>query len=427
MRKRLRASNAWPRTVSAGHASVKVYRTDRETTSTGYAYTVAWTTPAGRKRQRFADAEEALNEARLKAAQLNAGRIEAAAMTSTDREELAAARRAVGDVPLLSALEEWRMCRDLAGGQLHAAAEMWAARNGSRLQEVTATEAVRRFLAAKRAAKVDVAASYLKTLPVFAERFGERPMGTIIARELDAWMVERYPHPVSRNTTRKRLISLWRWCRDAHYLPRDQKTEAEFSTQAQEAHLEIGIIDHTTFGRLLHYFRERHPEYLAALALAGFAGLRRSEIHAQIWEDIDLASLHVRVTKAKRNTPAKRLVELSEAARNWLLLCPNRAGRVCKNFAIDRLRDIVRTAKDDAGNALFLPLPENCFRHAFISHRVALSGDIPRTSLEAGNSVKIVNQHYRALVKRRDGEAWFAIPTSEPDNANVIDLATTIA
>jgi integrase len=235
-------------------------------------------------------------------------------------------------------------------------------------------------------------------------------------------MAERYPHPVSRNTTRKRLVSLWRWCRDAHYLPRDAKTEAEFTGQAQEANLEIGIIDHGTFARLLHYFRQHHPEYLAPLAIAGFAGLRRSEIHAQLWEDVDLATLHIRVTVAKRNTPAKRLVEIAPAAREWLMLVPERTGRVCPNASIDRIRNIARTAKDAGDNALFPPIPDNAFRHSFISHRVAATGDIPRTSLEAGNSVKIVNQHYRQLVKRQDGEAWFAIRPGDDALAPVVPM-----
>jgi hypothetical protein len=62
----------------------------------------------------------------LKAAQLNAGRIEGADMTRTDRDELQAAREAVGDVPLLAAIAEWRKARELTAGNLLPAAEAWA-------------------------------------------------------------------------------------------------------------------------------------------------------------------------------------------------------------------------------------------------------------------------------------------------------------
>jgi hypothetical protein len=115
-------------------------------------------------------------------------------------------------------------------------------------------------------------------------------------------------------------------------------------------------------------------------------------------------------------------VEIAPAAREWLMLVPERTGRVCPNASIDRIRNIARTAKDAGDNALFPPIPDNAFRHSFISHRVAATGDIPRTSLEAGNSVKIVNQHYRQLVKRQDGEAWFAIRPGDDALAPVVPM-----
>jgi hypothetical protein len=53
--------------------------------------------------------------------------------------------------------------------------------------------------------------------------------------------------------------------------------------------------------------------------------------------------------------------------------------------------------------------PENAFRHSFISYRVAKTGDVPSTALEAGNSPSVVFKHYRELVEKKDGEAWFAL------------------
>jgi hypothetical protein len=303
---------------------------------------------------KFADLADATQEARLKAAQLNAGRIEGAEMTRTDRDELQAAREAVGEVPLLAAIAEWRKARELTAGNLLPAAEAWAAVATARpTSKFRSTRPFNASPSAKTKAGVDVEASYKKILPSLVLKFGERTLGTVSARELGAWLEERYPHPVSRNTARKRIVALWRWCRDEHYLPRDAKTEAEFTKTAQEDEGEIGIISAETFGRLLNHFKTKHPHYLPALAVAGFCGLRRSEIHAQAWEDVDLEAGHVRITKAKRNTPAKRLVPLAPAAVQWLLQCPNRKGPICDNFAIDRIRLIAREAKDDEGKSRF--------------------------------------------------------------------------
>ena len=60
----------WPKTVRVGHASVKVYRNAEPDTASGWIYVVAWRTPTGRKREKFADEATALAEARTKATQL---------------------------------------------------------------------------------------------------------------------------------------------------------------------------------------------------------------------------------------------------------------------------------------------------------------------------------------------------------------------
>ena len=412
----------WPRTVVAGSVGVKVYRVAHATNASGEAYVLAWHSAQGRKTQKFADPEKALAEAKLKASQLAAGKIDAADMTSSDRSELQAARRLAGNVPLLAALAEWAKVRELTGGQAVAAAEAWAARNSTRLDRITVSTAIDRFLKAKDRAGVDTSCSYSKIFPALDEALGARMLDTLSARELQHWLDTRYAHPVSRNTARKRIVALWRWARKQGSLARDAMTEAEQTDHAREEAAEIGVIDSPTFAQLLNHFAARHPECVAALAIAGFCGLRRSEIHAQTWEDVLLERGFVRVTAAKRNTPSRRLVPLSASAVEWLMRCPKRSGPICGNLAIDRIRDIARTAKDAAGKPIFPALPDNAFRHSFISHRVAATGDVATTSLEAGNSPGIIFKHYRELFTKQEGEAWFRISPSTA--GTVIQIGT---
>jgi integrase len=342
-----------------------------------------------------------MEEGRIKVAQLAAGRIEAADMSRSDRDDLIAARELCGSVPLLSALEEWKKARGLAEGNLIAAAEAWASRNGTSYEDVSIELAVDQFISAKSRAGVDVSASYEKIFPSLKRALGERSMASVSSRELSAWMDERYPHPVTRNTARKRIVTLWRWCRKQGYLPREALTEAEQTDSVREEDATIGVINGKTYSALLGFFQKKHPEYLGALVIAGFCGLRRSEIHEQVWEDVFLDRKFVRVTAAKRNTPARRLVPLVPAAIKWLKLCPERKEELCANLAVDRLRSIAR----DEG----FTLPENCFRHSFISHRIAQTGNVAETALESGNSPQIIFRHYRELFSKAEGEAWFRI------------------
>jgi hypothetical protein len=52
---------------------------------------------------------------------------------------------------------------------------------------------------------------------------------------------------------------------------------------------------------------------------------------------------------------------------------------------------------------------QNALRHSFISYRLAETGDVARTSLEAGNSPKMIFRHYREIVDENDAREWFSI------------------
>ena len=71
----------------------------------------------------------------------------------------------------------------------------------------------------------------------------------------------------------------------------------------------------------------------------------------------------------------------------------------------DRVRDICRTAG--------LDLADNGLRHMFISARIAVTGNVAATALEAGNSPAICHRSYRELVRKEEAEAWFNVRPAE--------------
>ncbi|MBW7893690.1 MAG: site-specific integrase [Opitutaceae bacterium] len=319
-------------------------------------------------------------------------------VSRADREELDALRRLAGNTPPLAAMKEWKRAHDLTGGEIIQAATAWAERKKSAHELVTVAQCVKRYLTAKTAAGIQTADNHGHIFNDLTRDMGERMLHEVTSRQLDVWLAKR-EKPGTRLTYRKWVVALWRWAQKQHYLDRTRLTEAEHTQTVKQPDMEVGIIDAETYGRLLGHFHRLHPDYLPALVLAGFAGMRRSEIHDQKWDDINLAGGHLRVTKGKRGTPSRRLVPLCPAAVEWLMLAPDRTEWVCGNLALDRIRNIARDAKYD--------LPENCFRHAYISHRVAQTGNIAETSLIAGNSPDIVRRHYLELVTKEAGETWF--------------------
>jgi integrase len=400
-----RKDREWPRHIAVGAVTVPVYRVKHASNRSGWAYVAVYSTPEGRKRQKFADPDAALSEARLQAGKLAAGRVEAAGMSRGERDEWSAACQLAGDVPLLSAMQEWRKVRELCGSELVAAAQAWKDMHGAARKEVSVPEAVTEFLAAKDRQGVDTTASYRKILPRLSSL--NLPISKVTTRMLDEWIhvTFRQPgkqqaHPVTFNTARQRLVTLWRWARKRSYLPKAAQTEAEQLDRAREPREQIGILTTAQFAGIVRLLRKDHPKHLAVGVLAGFCGLRRCELHAQKWADVMLDRGQLRVTNAKRNTPAMRLVELPPAAVEWLMLCKREEdGLVSPRWGIDHVRQFAREAE--------IECPDNAFRHSFISYRVAKTGDVAATALQAGNSASVIFSNYRELVTKAEGEAWF--------------------
>ena len=401
-----RTTAEWPKSVKRGSVTVKIYRVNHPSNRNGFAYTVTYSGPQGRKQKKFADETAALEEARVIADRLKAGHIEGTELRKGERDEYVAARGLLDDYPLLSALEEWKRAKELCGSDLLIAAQSWAEANGSARKEIAIAQLVKDFLQDKKASGVNTKSGYARTLPRVAKAFEDTLVHTLTAPVLRNWLRTEFKqkeaetvHPSSFNSHRRRMVTLWKWARDEGYLPKSTQTEMELVSTMKEQDLEIGILKVHEYAAILRLIHEKHSEYLATVVLAGFAGLRRSELGLQTWKDIDLKRKLLTVTKAKSNTPSKRIVHLPEAALQWLRKCNIDEDLISPAWAMDRARAFIRKAG--------IPCPENCFRHSFITYRVAATGNVDETSLEAGNSRNMVFKRYREVVAKDDGEAWF--------------------
>ena len=406
---------SWPQRVTVGNVTVTVYEVNHPSNATGKAYVLTFRTLTGRKTIKFANPKAALTEARLRATKLQAGQVEAAEMTGGDRSELIAARKLTGGDHLLSALREWADARKIAGGDLLAAARFYAdhQKSGTR-RTVTVAEAVDRFLKAKRAEGVDIKASYLKVLPRLKEGIlGALPIDKVGRDQLADWIGTAYAagtkdmaHPGTFNTVRRRFVTLWRWAREEGYLPKLARVAPEEIRARRDLGKDepIGIMSIAGFRSALDLIRNESPDLLATLVVGGFCGLRRSEIMAQRWADVDLGRGLMRVSKAKTRTPARRLVPICPAAREWLLLCDRAGDHLGPGWGVDRARAQIKAAGIDC--------PKNAWRHSYITYRCAATGSVDTTAQEAGNSPKVVFAHYRELVSPEDGKAWFEISPS---------------
>jgi integrase len=149
----------------------------------------------------------------------------------------------------------------------------------------------------------------------------------------------------------------------------------------------------------LSVVREVAPELLAGWGVAFFAGLRWSEISRLDWSRVRLDRGHIEVTAGTAKTKSRRLVTVTEVLRGVLAPLAGE-GLVWPHSP---KRGLERCFRAYGGR-----LPRNVARHSFVSHHLAAHQDVALTELEAGHSRAVLFQHYRELVTREDGVAYFA-------------------
>ena len=406
----------FPHEIREQSVVVKIYRQKSKSNASGFSYPFTWIGANGVEKTTRADLAVAVTEAKLKASQLAAGVSAANQLTNADANELFQARDMASHhgIPLLSALSEWAKARELAGPSIVSVCEEWARRKADTITRIKVADAIEKFIAAKDALKKKGTRTYVSKLKPVGETFGAFYLDSITTKDWSKFL-SRIEDGVTHNDIRKRIVTLSRWAQRNSYLSIELKPSIENTERAKESPTTIGILTAAEFKKHLEHFREHHPEHLAAVVLAGFAGLRSDEIQGkrdetekrQLWGDIYLnpgkdRSPFLSVSFAKENTPSARLVYLCDAAVAWLKICPQpHQGPVCQARALEKIRSIARKAK--------FRLPEKCYRHSWITYKIALTGDKPATATEAGNSVTTIDKHYRVPRPRHDGQAWFGI------------------
>jgi integrase len=183
-----------------------------------------------------------------------------------------------------------------------------------------------------------------------------------------------------------------------------------------------GILTPVQAEALLQAAVDCMPEMVPAVSIGLFAGLRRSEICALDWSEIDLAASHIEVKGLKAKTRQRRLVSISDNLGEWLRPYSQETGAVAPNVDAfgEKLKLLVRgrpKTEDDPGQtAIVAEWPHNALRHSFGSYFFAKSKNENLTSAEMGNSPAMVFKHYRALVKPQEVERYWAIKPGNPAN-----------
>lgn len=151
-------------------------------------------------------------------------------------------------------------------------------------------------------------------------------------------------------------------------------------------------------------------DWIPLLVFGAFCGLRPEEICPEHrnekpgldWKDVNWEKGKVIVPAKVAKDRRKRFAPLTDTARAFLTPFRGRTGPVTphnrQDWALMELKasDGVKWKPD-------------ALRHSFASYRLAITQDINALSLEMGNSVKVIHQHYLDVQHLDEAQKWFAI------------------
>jgi integrase len=289
------------------------------------------------------------------------------------------------------------------------------------LNDITRSQTVSHAVSALQAVcKVDgKSVRYLRDLKYrlgrFEKDFGSRHVAEITTSDIDQWLRQLGLGSVSRNSFRRRLVTLFKFAKTSGWC---RTIPAAESARVREVSEEIGILTPSELSGLLKVASEETIPYWT---IGAFAGLRASEIERLDWVDVNLRHIRVRAKHAK--TASRRLVDIQPNLRKWLLPYRGRTGKVApENLRVKLLADRKRAA--DAG-ALTHKWPSNALRHSFASYYLARFDDAPKLALQLGHiGQDIIFRHYREVVTREDARRYWKI---EPARQNAKIIAFTKA
>ncbi len=407
----------FPIVVKRGNVRVKVYSTP---TNGCDSFTVAYYFGGKRVRKTFADLALAELEAETVANRICAGELNVLTLTSEDRTSYVRSMEMLrpSGTPLEIAVMQFTEAAKLLDGlSLIEAAKFYLRHHPRHLPSRTVGQVVEEMLAAKEAE--GLSADHVRDMRGRLRKFADHvhaPIAMVLEPELQAYIAGVEGCGRTKNNVRKHLKNLFHFAQRRGYLPKGL-TAADDLPRLKETPKPISIYTPKEMALLLgHADRDMIP----FLAIGAFAGLRHAEILRLDWSEVDLAGGLIEVKAAKAKTASRRLVPIPDNLKKWLAPYHEGFGKV---VPVEQMSEKLRNLA--ARKGVGLVWKRNALRHSYISYRVAETQNVAQTSLEAGNSPKIIFSNYRELVKPAEALKWFAI---QPEvSANVIPAPAAVA
>lgn len=252
---------------------------------------------------------------------------------------------------------------------------------------------------------------YESSYRVINARFGEEPINLLSQDELEDWIAESDWSPRTRANYIGAFAGLFRFAIQKEYCA---KNIADHVPRPILDDRPPGILSVEGCRKLLTAANDYYPEMIPYIAIGLFTGLRRSELCALEWSNVDRETGLIEVTGRVAKTRQRRIVEIEPVLEKWLAqtsLPPRPAPSANADVCGSRLREVIEAAG-------IIDYPHNALRHSFGSYHLAQKKNENHTAEQMGNSPAVIFKHYRAVVRPSDArQFWDLTPEAMAQNS----------
>lgn len=404
-------SQGFPISVRSGAVSVKIYRVSTGSGGAYEAFTIADYSSGKRHLKKFSDLRKAKAEAQRIAIAIANKEGKVASLDFRDAAALVRLHEKIDPlgVSLEAAAETVAQAAKLVGfHNILEACRFFARRHPAARETVLLTQAADDYLNAKQAQ--GRASRHLEDITSRLGRFcADHPKAALAdftAPKFQHWLDalrSQSGAPLSAVTRRNFatvLSGFFEHFRKRGKIAENPVADIEHPRVKSASDPEFYTVEESA--ALL----SRSPVALIpALAIGLFAGLRTAEICRLTWSNIDFDQQQIVVGRDKAKTASRRLVPMSQNLIEWLQ--PHRRNPEAPVWSESEGR-LCRAVTETAAAASVRRIA-NGARHSFITYRVAATSDIPRASIEAGNSPQMIHRHYRGLAHPSEAARFFEI------------------
>ncbi|PTY03659.1 hypothetical protein DB347_20720 [Opitutaceae bacterium EW11] len=243
----------------------------------------------------------------------------------------------------------------------------------------------------------------------------EKHVHEVTTADVEKFLACRKLSPNGYNHYVQDVARFFRWCERQAWTNTNPAARIPLKS---EVPTEIGILTPLEALRLLTAAKERSGGQLLPFVVLGlYTGLRTAELHRLTWDRVLLDDDEPRVLLPARSAKDRefRGVDIPANAAEWLKMVPFKTGKV---VPLSNPADSFTLLHK---SCLGRPWPKNGLRHSRVSYTARLHGE-SKASEDAGHeSVRMTRQRYKALVTKRQAQAYFSIyPETTPQELEVM-------